>query len=129
MPAENALGLSKLANPPFDRLRAHAVSHAAWDVGAEHGVPATYSVSDLGTATRTGSGREGDQRRRRRAVPKTLRMISVPAVRANCLKALESVICSTIDFSARCGLRDRARLAAGASRSARASALSASFCA
>src|SRR4029450_11827908 len=128
MPAENALGLSKLANPPFDRLRAHAVSHAAWDVGAEHGVPATYSVSDLGTAPRTGSGREGDQRRRR-AVPKMLRMISVPAVRANCLKALESVICSTIDFSARCGLRDRARLGRGDSSSARASALSASFCA
>ena len=43
--------------------------------------------------------------RRRRAVPKMLRTISVPAVRANCLNALESVICSTIDFSRRCELR------------------------
>ena len=117
MPAENALSLSKRAHPPFDRLRTPALPHAAWDVGAVHGVPATYSVSDPGTALPTGTGREGDQRRRR-AVPKMLRMISVPAVRANCLKALESVICSTIDFSARCGLRDRTRLASRASRSA-----------
>jgi hypothetical protein len=94
-------------NWPFDRLRARAASHAAWDVGAVRGVHAVYSVSKLGTAL--GAGRSSStsilrwssgctDQRRRRAVPKMLRIISVPAVRANCLKALEPVICSTIDF-------------------------------
>ena len=36
-----------------------------------------------------------------------LRTISVPAVRANCLKALDPVICSTMDFSWRWRLLDR----------------------
>jgi len=58
------------------------------------------------------------RQRLRRAVPKMLRTISVPAVRANCLNALEPVICSTIDFSRRCGVRDCGRAAARASRSA-----------
>ena len=57
---------------PFDRLKAHA------------GAPLFASA---------------EFQRRRRAVPKMLRTISVPAVRANCLNALELVICSTIDFS------------------------------
>ena len=112
---------------PFDRLGAHAASHAAWDVGAVRGVHAVHSVSKLGTAL--GAGRSSStsilqwssrciDQRRRRAVPKMLRTISVPAVRANCLNALEPVICSTIDFSRRCGLRDFDRAAARASRSA-----------
>jgi|GEM_PF-5778597 len=36
----------------FDGLRAHVVSHAAWDVDAVHGVHAMHSVSNLGTALR-----------------------------------------------------------------------------
>ena len=46
-----------------------------------------------------------------------LRTISVPAVRANCLNALEPVICSTTDFSRRCELRGCARADARTSRS------------
>jgi hypothetical protein len=115
---------------PFDGLRAHVVSHAAWDVGAVPGVHAMHSVSDLGTAfdklrgnRSTGLGRNGccglgRIQRPRRAVPKMLRTISVPAVRANCLNALEPVICSTMDFSRRCGVPERVRAAARASRSA-----------
>ena len=63
-------------------------------------------------------GPMADVQRRRRAVPKMLRTIWVPAVRANCLKALEPVICSTTDFSRRCELRGWPRAAARASRSA-----------
>jgi hypothetical protein len=86
--------------------------------GGEYGGPPVRVQLDTTHSVRPSGYGPKVQRRRRRAVPKMLRMISVPAVRANCLKALESVICSTIDFSARCGLRDRARLAARASRSA-----------
>jgi hypothetical protein len=118
MPAENgALSLSKGAEHAFDKLG--CVRHPTLrEVLAPCIACMPRSASPSGYGPSTGSGREGDQRRRRRAVPKMLRTISVPALRANCLKALESVICSTIDLSARCGLRDRARLVVRASRSA-----------
>jgi hypothetical protein len=108
---------------PVDGLSAHVVSHAAWDVDAVHGVHAMHSVSNLGTALRQAQGAmsgcgSGRIQRRRRAVPKMLRTISVPAVRANCLNALEPVICSTMDFSRRCGVPERVRVAARAPRSA-----------